>query len=163
MTKEEIKEQYSMRDVAAMYGIQANRAGFCQCPFHLGDRTPSLKLYKDNFHCFACEADGDIFKFVQMMDNCTFRQAFEQLGGTYGKPTTKTLIAQYRAKKRQQTRQQQKSIADRKEKEIIRQVDQCRAELKQAPPLSEEYATACKKLQYALYRYSKYFRLDDDV
>ena len=54
MTKEEIKSAYSMRDILARYGIQPNRAGFIQCPFHKGDREPSMKIYEKDFHCFGC-------------------------------------------------------------------------------------------------------------
>ena len=80
---EDIKSQYSMADVAARYGLSPNMAGFIQCPFHQGDRTPSLKLYKNDFHCYGCGAHGDIFTFVMLMDNCDFKTAFCQLGGEY--------------------------------------------------------------------------------
>ena len=45
MTSEEIKATYSMRNVVERYGFQPNRAGFIHCPFHGGDREPSLKVY----------------------------------------------------------------------------------------------------------------------
>ena len=44
MTAEEIKQQYSMRDVVEMYGFHPNRAGFISCPFHSGDHSPSMKI-----------------------------------------------------------------------------------------------------------------------
>ena len=65
MTKEEIKERNSMRDVLIRYGMTPNRSGFVQCPFHNGDRTASMKIYKDSYYCFGCGATGDIFTFVQ--------------------------------------------------------------------------------------------------
>ncbi|WP_124067405.1 CHC2 zinc finger domain-containing protein [Clostridium sp. E02] len=80
---EEIKDTYSMKDVVERYGFQPNRRGFISCPFHTGDRSPSLKVYDKDFHCHACGANGDIFSFIQMMDNLTFREAFMELGGTY--------------------------------------------------------------------------------
>ena len=40
----EIKNTYSMRDIVERYGFHPNRAGFISCPFHQGDRTPSLKV-----------------------------------------------------------------------------------------------------------------------
>lgn len=83
MTSEEIKAEYSMRDVAANYGLIPNRTGFVSCPFHQGDRTPSMKLYDKDFHCHACGANGDIFTFVQKIENVSFREAFRILGGTY--------------------------------------------------------------------------------
>ena len=54
MTVEEIKQTYSMRDILDRYGIHVNRSSFASCPFHTGDRTPSLKVYKSDFYCFAC-------------------------------------------------------------------------------------------------------------
>lgn len=78
-----------MRDILARYNISPNRAGFIRCPFHQGDNTASLKIYKDSFHCFGCGADGDIFKFVMMMDGISFQDAFISLGGEYKKAETK--------------------------------------------------------------------------
>ena len=66
MTSEELKEEYSMRDVAERYGFQPNRAGFINCPFHKGDRDASMKIYKDSYHCFGCGKSGDIFSFIIM-------------------------------------------------------------------------------------------------
>ena len=46
MTSEEIKATYSMRDILTKCGLpEPNRAGFCHCPFHKGDRDPSMKVY----------------------------------------------------------------------------------------------------------------------
>ena len=73
MTVDEIKQQYSMREIVDLYGIQINRSGFCSCPFHNGDRTPSMKIYPKDYHCHACGANDDIFTFVQKMDNCDFK------------------------------------------------------------------------------------------
>ena len=89
MKKDEIKQMYSMRDILARYNIFPNRAGFIRCPFHQGDNTASMKIYKDSFHCFGCGADGDIFKFIMMMDGISFKDAFISLGGTYEKPESK--------------------------------------------------------------------------
>lgn len=88
MIVEDIKNQYSMADIANLYGFTPNRSDFIKCPFHSGDRTASLKIYKDSFHCFGCGANGDIFKFVQLMDDCDFKTAFYKLGGTYKKDKT---------------------------------------------------------------------------
>lgn len=52
MTKEEIKQQNSMRDVLSRYGMVPNRAGFINCPFHRKDRTASMKIYKDSYLLF---------------------------------------------------------------------------------------------------------------
>lgn len=87
MTKEEIKQQNSMRDVLSRYGMVPNRAGFINCPFHPKDRTASMKIYKDSYYCFGCGATGDIFTFVQNMDNCDFKTLYHTWG-TYQKPVS---------------------------------------------------------------------------
>lgn len=87
MTVEEIKATYTMRDILQMYGMQPNRAGFIHCPFHQGDRTASCKIYPKDFHCHACGANGDIFTFVEKMENCSFKDAFKRLGGSYDDKT----------------------------------------------------------------------------
>lgn len=86
MTKDEIKQTYSMTDIVERYGFRLNRAGFIRCPFHQGDHTASLKVYKDSFYCYGCGEHGDIFKFVMLMDGVSFKDAFLSLGGEYEKP-----------------------------------------------------------------------------
>lgn len=83
MTVEEIKDTYSMRDIVERYDFQPNRRGYISCPFHTGDKSPSLKVYDKDFHCHACGAHGDIFSFIQMMENIEFKEAFIELGGDY--------------------------------------------------------------------------------
>ena len=104
MTVDEIKSTYSMRDIVERYGFHPNKAGFIPCPFHK-ERTASMKIFKDSYCCFGeCGETGDIFTFVQKMDNCDFKTAFYSLGGTYQKPTTSSKIAVYKAKKAKETR-----------------------------------------------------------
>ena len=107
MTKEEIKQHNSMRDVLNRYGMVPSRAGFVQCPFHPKDRTASMKIYKDSYYCFGCGATGDIFTFVQNMDNCDFKTAFTILGGTYQKPDFSSRMAIYRHQKQMEMRQKE--------------------------------------------------------
>ena len=85
MTVDDLKEQYSMRDIVERYGFRPDRGGFINCPFHTGDRTASLKIYKDSFYCFGCAEHGDIFNFVMKMDDCDFKTAFKSLGGETGR------------------------------------------------------------------------------
>ena len=82
MTKEEIKQTYSMTDILNRYGLQPNRSGFICCPFHK-EKTASMKIYPDSFHCFGCGLNGDIFTFVQRMEGISFVDAFKELGGTF--------------------------------------------------------------------------------
>ena len=105
MTREDIKQKYSMRDIVEQYGFKPNRAGFISCPFHTGYRSPSMKIYEKDFHCHACGANGDIFTFVQMIDHVDFKTAFQSLGGTYEKPTFGSKLAIYRAQQQKKMRE----------------------------------------------------------
>lgn len=107
MTIDDIKEQYSMRDVVERYGFQVDRGGFINCPFHAGDNTASLKLYKDNFYCFGCHEHGDIFTFIQKMDDCDFKTAFKSLGGESGK-LSDAAIMRLRKRKKEKERYRQR-------------------------------------------------------
>ena len=64
MTKDEIKQTYSMADIVTRYGFRPDRNGFIHCPFHIGDKNASLKIYKDSFYCFGCGAGGDVITFI---------------------------------------------------------------------------------------------------
>lgn len=107
MTVDEIKSTYTMSDIVRRYGFHPNRAGFISCPFHTGDRSPSLKVYPKDFHCHACGANGDIFTFVQKMDNCDFKTAFQSLGGIYQKTSDSSKLAVYKARKEKEKREKQ--------------------------------------------------------
>ena len=46
------------------------------CPFH-DDHHPSLRVdpAKGVYHCFSCGAGGDVFRFVQEKEGCSFGEA----------------------------------------------------------------------------------------
>ncbi len=46
------------------------------CPFH-SEKTPSFSVHatRQFFHCFGCGASGDVFAFVQKIENITFPEA----------------------------------------------------------------------------------------
>lgn len=154
LTKEDIKERYSMADIVGMYGLHPNRAGFCQCPFHKGDRQASLKIYAKDFNCFGCGANGDIFTFVQMMDDMDFKQAYEHLGGTYAKDTESRYVAHLKAYRADKKRQTLKRMEADKRTRICSNNDDIslyRLYLKILMPLSDLWCEVYNKLQYALY------------
>jgi len=47
------------------------------CPLHGGKREDSFRASrgKNVFHCFACQARGDVLDFVAAMERCSIRQA----------------------------------------------------------------------------------------
>lgn len=77
-----IKQRVTMPDLVQRYGVTVRR-GMCCCPFH-GERHPSMKLYKDGYHCFACGAHGDAISWVMHFDSVGFAEACERLCRRYG-------------------------------------------------------------------------------
>ena len=57
--------------------------GFIRCPFH-ADRTPSLKLYGDHFHCFGCGAHGDVIDLTAALLGCSKSEAAKRLEAGFG-------------------------------------------------------------------------------
>jgi DNA primase len=55
------------------------------CPFH-DERTPSFGIdpVQKVYHCFGCQASGDVFTFVQDTEGVDFREALELLAERYG-------------------------------------------------------------------------------
>lgn len=151
MTREELKEKYSMRDIVEQYGFRPNRAGFIHCPFHRGDKGASMKIYKKDFHCFGCGANGDIFSFIQRMDNCDFKTAFLSLGGTYEEAKTESKLARYHAEKKKIMRQKQEEKERRKRELNNMLIDIYRYYVQNSMPLSDTWCDCYNALQYQLY------------
>lgn len=153
MTREEIKEQVTMREVLGRYGLHPNRAGFIHCPFHTGDNHASLKIYDRDFHCFSCGANGDIFTFVQKMEHVSFREAFQSLGGTYQKPTFSSNLAVYRSQKRR-AMEKKRQQRNREAKELcLLLISVYRRWLRRSEPLSDAWCDSYNALQKQLYIY----------
>lgn len=147
MTIEEIKQQYSMRDVVERYGLYPNRAGFLHCPFHESDHTASLKIYKDSFYCFGCHAHGDIFSFVQRMDDCTFKEAFRTLGGESG-PLSDAAITRI-AKRKREAQRYKKRLDDAQDGTATASDEYLEAKkaLDNLEPFSDEWCAVQNRLQ----------------
>jgi len=150
VTKEEIKAIYSMRDIVARYDLQPNRSGYIHCPFHR-DPGPSLKIYEKDFHCFGCGANGDIFDFVQMMDDVSFKEAFQILGGAYESPSFSSRLAIYKAQKQKKMRQKEqvRQAEERRLNNML--ISIYRAYMERSEPLGEVWTDCYNHLQYQLY------------
>ena len=55
------------------------------CPFH-GEKTPSFSVHatRQYFHCFGCGVSGDVFTFVQKIENITFPEAVSAVAQKLG-------------------------------------------------------------------------------
>ena len=150
MNKQEIKTAYTMTDILARYGLYPNLKGFVKCPFHK-EKTASMKIYKDSYYCFGCGASGDIFTFVENMENISFKEAFRELGGEYKKPSFASDLALYKARKRLEMERKKKD----KEKSIMKAnleiLEAFRTIKTRSEPLSDVWCEAHNSLQKQLY------------
>lgn len=79
---EAVKQNLTTRQAAEMYGIHVNHNGMAICPFHK-DRNPSLKV-DTRFHCFACQADGDVVDFASRLYKLPSKEAAIKLADDAG-------------------------------------------------------------------------------
>jgi hypothetical protein len=77
-----VKYAVSTRQAAQAYGISVNRRGMAVCPFH-NDKNPSMKV-DNRFHCFGCQADGDVIDFVSGLFNMSAVDAALKLAQDFG-------------------------------------------------------------------------------
>lgn len=85
--KDQVKENLSITDVVATYvRLEKSGAQFrARCPFH-NERTPSFYVSPErkSFHCFGCQTHGDIFTFVEKIENIPFYEALKILADRAG-------------------------------------------------------------------------------
>jgi DNA primase len=69
-----------------------NYAGLC--PFH-GEKTASFSVHavRQFYHCFGCNESGDVFSFVQKMENVGFTEAIKIVAQKAGIPLPKREFA----------------------------------------------------------------------
>ena len=79
----EIKNAVSVPEVARYYGIEKRGKTMCSCPFH-ADKKPSMKLYDDHYHCFGCNAHGDVIDLAGRLFGLTAMQAAGKLCEDFG-------------------------------------------------------------------------------
>ena len=87
-----VKTSINTREAAEHYGIEVNRYGKALCPFH-NDRHPSMVVYDDHYHCFACGEHGDGIDLVANLYGLPVYDAATKLAYDFGisqdKPPTK--------------------------------------------------------------------------
>ncbi|MFI5070828.1 MAG: DNA primase, partial [Terriglobales bacterium] len=83
-----VKQQADIVRVIGEY-VKLRKAGAQNytglCPFH-GEKTPSFSVHatRQFFHCFGCSASGDVFSFVQKIENITFPEAVRAVAQKFG-------------------------------------------------------------------------------
>ena len=74
----EIKNKISMSDILNKYSFKKSRNNFICCPFH-SEKTPSMKIYEQDFHCFGCGEHGDVISFVQKLFGLSFPDTLKKI------------------------------------------------------------------------------------
>ncbi|HVH87419.1 MAG TPA: DNA primase [Terriglobales bacterium] len=87
---QDLKQQADIVRIIADY-VQLKKAGAQNfvglCPFHK-EKSPSFSVHatRQFFHCFGCSASGDVFSFVQKIENITFPEAVRRVAEKLGVP-----------------------------------------------------------------------------
>jgi DNA primase len=86
--KDALKQQADIVRVVGDY-VKLKKAGAQNysglCPFH-NEKTPSFSVHatRQFFHCFGCGVSGDVFSFVQKIENITFPEAVRLIAQKLG-------------------------------------------------------------------------------
>jgi len=91
--KDALKQQADIVRIVGDY-VRLKKAGAQNfsglCPFH-NEKTPSFSVHatRQFFHCFGCGVSGDVFSFVQKVENITFPEAVRLVAQKLGVPLPK--------------------------------------------------------------------------
>jgi DNA primase len=95
--KETLKQQADIVRIVGDY-VRLKKAGAQNysglCPFH-SEKTPSFSVHatRQFYHCFGCGASGDVFSFVQKVENVSFPEAVRAIAQKLGVPLPKTTFS----------------------------------------------------------------------
>lgn len=94
---QQVKEQADIVKIVGDY-VRLRKAGAQNysglCPFHK-EKTPSFSVHagRQFYHCFGCGQSGDVFSFVQKIENVGFPEAVRTVAGKCGIPLPKREFA----------------------------------------------------------------------
>ena len=84
---EDLKKRTKISDfiLSTTTGKLRGSKGMALCPFH-GEKTASMSFtdVENLFHCFGCKMGGDVFKYIQEINNLEFQDAVEFVADNYG-------------------------------------------------------------------------------
>ncbi|MGA9747581.1 MAG: DNA primase [Nocardioides sp.] len=83
-----VRERARIDEVVSDYVTLKNAGGGSMkglCPFH-DEKSPSFHVTPSRgfFHCFGCQAGGDVIKFLTEIDGLGFAEAVERLADRFG-------------------------------------------------------------------------------
>lgn len=102
---EAVKARITPTMAAEHYGLQVGRNGMACCLFH-PDRHPSMQLYDDHYHCFGCQASGDVIQMVAQLLELSNLEAAKKLAADFGiadgKPSVLGKLNRYKSQAEQE-------------------------------------------------------------
>jgi DNA primase len=115
--KETLKQQADIVRIIGDY-VKLKKAGAQNysglCPFH-GEKTPSFSVHatRQFYHCFGCGVSGDVFSFVQKIENISFPEALRLVAQKLGIPLPKATYSSPAEAKEAKLREQLLDIQER--------------------------------------------------
>ena len=83
---EDLKNKSKISDfiLSSTTGKLRGNKGMALCPFH-GEKTASMSFTDEEnlFHCFGCKEGGDMFKYIQLINNVEFQESVEIAADKY--------------------------------------------------------------------------------
>lgn len=107
-----IKYQIDMQKVLEKYGYKADRKGFICCPFH-NEKTPSMRIYEKDYHCFGCQEHGDVITFVQKLFGLSFQDTLRKIDADF----VLNIYADHSFDELRQSHFQQQALQSKRERE----------------------------------------------
>lgn len=95
--KDTLKQQADIVRIVGDY-VKLRKAGAQRfaglCPFH-SEKTPSFSVNATQqfYYCFGCHEAGDVFKFIQKIENITFPEAVRLIAQKLGVPMPKVAFS----------------------------------------------------------------------
>ena len=157
-----IRQLVNIRQAAEMYGLEVNRFGSARCIFH-GDNNPSMKIYDDHYHCYACGAHGDVTDLTAQMFGLSKTEAAEKLCADFGISSTRSPPA-VRRKHELTNREKAQLALDILTDYIVmlRYFREHYAPFSFDTELSPEFTESLHNLEYAEYLWNEWFDSTDD-
>lgn len=166
-----IKERVKMQDIFQQYGFKVKN-GAVKCPFH-NEKTASLRTYNngERWKCFGCGEGGSVIDFVMKYFNINFTQAITRINNDFSLCLAiKSLTHKERLENARQARTAQIERSERMKAEQEKEERNTRmnalfrsafiakkvlAPKKIGDPLTEEYAFACRIVEYLEYMFEE--------
>lgn len=159
---EAVKSTVTPRMAAEHFGLSVSRNGMVCCPFH-DDRHPSMKFYDDHFHCFGCQANGDVIEFTSKLFGITALEAAQKLAADFGireaRPSVLAKLKTY------QTQAENEKLCFRVLREYLHILQDWKKKYAPQTPQEEpheHYVEACHMLECTQYMHLCFVPLTED-